>query len=539
MWLKTFATVRNSRSFTLFRTSPIRFIEKKSLLRDFRDHDVSIRLKYVQHKGVKGIRSRKGAFESISKDENDEQTFMTKDFKKEVNHDEFVNLDDRAYEELVSNVMNISPTFLTQNVFIIQPYVKWGSERNTLSTPDDQLEEAKALISSLPNWHVGHAIKIPLETLNRKALFGSGKIEELKKLIQEHKTKETLTCLFISKSTLSFAQKCFLEDTFKLPVFDRYTVVIQILRLHATSAEARLQVAMAEIPYLWAQTKDANPSQARKQGYLFTDVQRGILKTRERKLKQELERIRDHRRLLRNKRKQKNYPVIAVVGYTNAGKTSLIKALTHEQSMQPRNQLFATLDVTAHGGFLPCNLEVIYIDTVGFMSDLPTGLIECFVATLEDAMLADIILHVQDESHICKEAQRQHVVATLLSLKNSIAVNQEIPPIINVANKIDLTSSQGHRKVSKDMFYVSATERTGLKELSLEIERQILTVTGRRKITMRVQNGGPEVAWLYKNTAVKNVKADNSSAEHLLITVIIDELTMQQFKKKFLSTNYA
>lgn len=131
------------------------------------------------------------------------------------------------------------------------------------------------------------------------------------------------------------------------------------------------------------------------------------------------------------------------------------------------------------------------------------------------------------------------MVATLLSLKNSIAVNQEIPPIINVANKIDLTSSQGHRKVSKDMFYVSATERTGLKELSLEIERQILTVTGRRKITMRVQNGGPEVAWLYKNTAVKNVKADNSSAEHLLITVIIDELTMQQFKKKFLSTNYA
>lgn len=80
--------------------------------------------------------------------------------------------------------------------------------------------------------------------------------------------------------------------------------------------------------------------------------------------------------------------MIAVVGYTNAGKTSLIKALTHEQSMQPRNQLFATLDVTAHGGFLPCNLEVIYIDTVGFMSDLPTGLIECFVATLEDAMLA-------------------------------------------------------------------------------------------------------------------------------------------------------
>ncbi|XP_018803712.1 PREDICTED: putative GTP-binding protein 6 [Bactrocera latifrons] len=539
MWFRNFATLTKGETFLLLRTFPFKFNVEKSLLRDFRDNDISIRLKYVQHKGVKGIRNRKGAYESISRDENSRQTAMTKDIGNDGNHDESVNLDDRAYEELVSNVINISPSFLSQNVFIIQPYVKWGSERNTLSTPDDQLEEANALISSLPNWNVGHSMKIPLETLNRKELFGSGKIEELKKLLQEHNTKQTLTCLFISKSTLSFAQKRFLEDTFKLPVFDRYMIVIQILRLHATSAEARLQVAMAEIPYLWAQMKDANPSQTRKQGYLFTDTQKHILKTRERKLKQELERIRDHRKLLRNKRKQKNYPVIAVVGYTNAGKTSLIKALTHEQSIQPRDQLFATLDVTAHGGFLPCNLEVIYMDTVGFMSDLPTGLIECFVATLEDAMLADIILHVQDESHRCKEAQRQHVLATLQSLKNSVAVNQEIPPIINVANKIDLTSSRAHLKPSKDMFYVSATERTGLKELSLEIERQILTVTGRRKITMRVQNGGQEVAWLYKNTAVTIVKADSSSAEHLLMTVVIDELAMQQFKREFLSANYS
>lgn len=94
------------------------------------------------------------------------------------------------------------------------------------------------------------------------------------------------------------------------------------------------------------------------------------------------------RELLRNKRKQKNFPIVAVVGYTNAGKTSLIKALTDEDSLQPRNQLFATLDVTAHAGILPSQLKVIYMDTVGFMSDIPTGLIECFVATLEDAMLA-------------------------------------------------------------------------------------------------------------------------------------------------------
>lgn len=169
---------------------------------------------------------------------------------------------------------------------------------------------------------------------------------------------------------------------------DRYSVVIQILRLHATSAEAKLQVAMAEIPYIWTQVKDASVSTNRRQGYALSDLQKEILRTRESKLKSELMKVRSHRKLLRNKRKQKDYPTVAVVGYTNAGKTSLIKALTDEQTIQPRDQLFATLDVTAHAGVLPCNLEVIFMDTVGFMSDIPTGLIECFVATLEDAMMA-------------------------------------------------------------------------------------------------------------------------------------------------------
>lgn len=169
---------------------------------------------------------------------------------------------------------------------------------------------------------------------------------------------------------------------------DRYSIVIQILRLHATSAEAKLQVALAEIPYIWNQMKDLNPSMSRKQGYSLNDTQRELLNKREKKIKQEIENIRNHRKLLRSKRKKENYPIIAVVGYTNAGKTSLIKALTDEQTIQPRDQLFATLDVTAHAGILPCKLEIIYMDTVGFMSDIPTGLIECFIATLEDAMLS-------------------------------------------------------------------------------------------------------------------------------------------------------
>uniref|UniRef100_W8B087 Putative GTP-binding protein 6 n=1 Tax=Ceratitis capitata TaxID=7213 RepID=W8B087_CERCA len=527
---RVFNTYRNSNGNT--------FLSGKSLFTNFHplNSNFPIRCKYIQHKGVKGIRSKKSAYEAISKVDNQSDSKFYGGFE-DGNSDESLNLNDNAYEELASSAMHISAPSSTQNVFVIQPYVKWGGERNTLSTPDDQLEEAKALIGSLPNWRVGYAIKVPLETLNRKALFGSGKIEEIKQLLQELNAQDSFSCLFISKSTLTFVQKRYLEETFKLPILDRYSVVIQILRLHATSAEARLQVAMAEIPYIWSQAKDANPTLSRKQGYMFTDTQREMLKTRERKLKLQLDRIRDHRRLLRNKRKQKNFPVIAVVGYTNAGKTSLIKALTQEQNMQPRNQLFATLDVTAHAGILPCNLEVIYMDTVGFMSDLPTGLIECFVATLEDAMLADIILHVQDVSHRCKQAQQQHVMTTLETLKNTISTTEKMPPVINVGNKVDLISSLMSPQTPSDTHYVSSTQQIGLKDLLIDIEKQILAVTGRRRVTMRVRNGGPEVAWLYKNTAVTNVRADEISAEYLLMTVVISELTMQQFKREFLSVN--
>lgn len=279
---------------------------------------------------------------------------------------------------------------ISQHVFILQPYIKWSAKRTTPNnvTPDDQLAEATALVHSLPNWQVARSLKVPLESLERTTLFGSGKLAEIKLLLTQLRQERQVSCLFVSKGTLSFAQKQFLEAEFQLPVLDRYSLVIQILRLHATSSEARLQVAMAELPYIWAQAKDASVTQIRRQGYSLSDMQKEILRSRERKLRAELEDVRRQRQLRRQKRKQLNYPTAAVVGYTNAGKTSLIKALTKEDALQPRNQLFATLDVTAHAGYLPCNLQIIYMDTVGFMSDLPTGLFECFVATLEDAMLA-------------------------------------------------------------------------------------------------------------------------------------------------------
>ncbi|XP_055545153.1 putative GTP-binding protein 6 [Wyeomyia smithii] len=446
------------------------------------------------------------------------------------------NLDDADYDAIANSTMRVQKRLQNeQNVFIIQPYIKWGPKKAS-SKPEHQLAEAEALVRSIPNCTVEHSLKVPLESLDKKHLFGVGKLEEIKSCLKNLQSSGTMiTCVFVSKGTLSLAQKQLLEHHFNLPVMDRYSVVIQILRLHAISTEAKLQVAMAEIPYIWSQMKDQAGGGSKNCVYL-TESQKQMLRIRERKLKNELSSIRARRDLLRNRRKQKAFPIVAVVGYTNAGKTSLIKAFTEEKTLQPRNQLFATLDVTAHAGWLPCKLEVLFMDTVGFMADIPTGLIECFVATLEDAMLADVIVHVQDVSHENFTEQKMHVESTLESLRKSICVDKERGPanIINVGNKCDLV--EDHAALLErhpDLFLVSSTTLNGVHNLLQEIERQVLIVTGRQKLIIRVPMGGQEVAWLYKNAAVTETAADPQNSQQLLVGAVITEAKLQQFRHQF------
>lgn len=189
----------------------------------------------------------------------------------------------------------------------------------------------------------------------------------------------------MSVSQLTQIQKTLLETVFGVPVMDRFSIVVQILRAHAKSRDAKLQIALAELPYIWQQMGTENSAISRSK---LSDSQKMLLRNREKRIKNELEHIKVHRKMIRNRRLNKGLPVVAVVGYTNAGKTSLIKALTQQEKLEPQNKLFATLEVTAHPGLLPCNLQVLYIDTIGFMSDIPTELIHCFITTLEDALMA-------------------------------------------------------------------------------------------------------------------------------------------------------
>ena len=151
---------------------------------------------------------------------------------------------------------------------------------------------------------------------------------------------------------------------------------------------------------------------------------------------------------------------MAVVGYTNCGKTSLIKALTGDESMSPRDQLFATLDVTVHEAVMPSNLRTLFVDTVGFISDIPTNLIASFSATLEDAADADVLIHVRDVSNPDHEKQSANVLQTLRRLR---VPKEKLDSMITLGNKIDLVDPAEWKglKERENLVPVSATEGDG------------------------------------------------------------------------------
>lgn len=289
--------------------------------------------------------------------------------------------DRKAYAEISSRYLGT--TAGGHRAFVLQPYVKWGRDKKRETSPQLQMSEAVALINTLSFWCVVGQKYAPLLTLQKKQLLGTGAMQDLKKEIGKC---ENPTAIFVSTNLLKFIQIAELEKILGLPVYDRYSIVIHIFREHAKSSEAKLQVALAEIPYI--KKKIIETSVTASGAINVTERTKMFLDYREKKLKNELKKLQQHRQLIRNQRKNRNIPTVAVVGYTNAGKTCLIKALTDDKSLQPRDQLFATLDTTAHLGILPSGLKMLYMDTIGFIQDVPQTLIEPFVVTLEDAMIA-------------------------------------------------------------------------------------------------------------------------------------------------------
>lgn len=200
--------------------------------------------------------------------------------------------------------------------FVIQPYIKWGHNKKQNTNRDLQLAEAVALVETLPHWTVVDKMCIPLLNLDRKQLLGTGKLESVKTRI---KCGRNITAIFVSTNALRHVQLLELEQIFGLPIYDRYSLVIHIFRNHAKSPEAKLQVALAELPYIYKKMSELG-------GQInLLEKRRLYLQAREVQLRTAIKKLKVHRESIRCKRKNRGFVTVAVVGYTNAGKTSLIK----------------------------------------------------------------------------------------------------------------------------------------------------------------------------------------------------------------------
>ena len=275
-----------------------------------------------------------------------------------------------------------------------------------------------------------------------------------------------------------------------------------------------------------------NKHNASRLGEQYYDNQKFILRKLEGGIKRKIDQLKNQRTKLRSNRKDSDISTVAVIGYTNCGKTSLIKAITGDSNMEPRNQLFATLDVTCHGTKLPgSNLDTVFIDTVGFISDIPTPLIASFSATLEDALDADLILHVADFSHPDHEHQRRQVLDTLKKLKVKETDNKKI---LSVGNKIDLIPSERWREVMAQGYLpISAVRGFGLEHLLEKIEKQLIISTDRVKLRMRLRPGSEEWEWLRQNSSFGDLEVDGDT-NYNIVTVVISKHILEKFKAKYL-----
>ncbi len=304
---------------------------------------------------------------------------------------------------------------------------------------EDNLAELQRLCETY-GLEVVHKAACPIKKLDAATYLGSGKLDEL------HATATQVGAeVIIFDDEISPHQQRNLEKIFNRPVLDRTELIIEVFAQRAQTREARLQIEMAKVRYqlprlkrMWTHLSrqagtaggSGGGAYLKGEGEKQIEIDRRLLKTRVDRLKEELEKVSAQREVQRNLRGRTGIPTFAIVGYTNAGKSTLLKALT-QADVLVEDKLFATLDTTTRKFMLPNRQEILLIDTVGFIRKIPHTLVAAFKSTLEEAVHTDILLHIVDVSHPLAEAQADE---TMRVLKELGVVDQ---PMIVVLNKID------------------------------------------------------------------------------------------------------
>jgi len=383
-----------------------------------------------------------------------------------------------------------------------------------------RLEEAIGLAQAINLDVVGGEI-VRLNRPTPGTLIGKGGVEILGEAIAEKKIG-----LVVIDGTLSPVQQRNLERQWKAKVIDRTGLILEIFGARARTHEGRLQVELAALSYQRSRlVRSWTHLERQRGGFGFLggpgesqlEIDRRLIGERIGKLKRELEAVKRTRALHREARKRVPYPVVALVGYTNAGKSTLFNRLTHS-AVGAEDMLFATLDPTMRRLGLPSGKTVILSDTVGFISDLPTHLVAAFRATLEEVTEADIVVHVRDAHHPDSAAQRADVLAVLKDLGLGQLVEDGL---IEVLNKIDLLDEASRNALltqtqrNEEVVALSARTGEGCDGLLALIARRLDSTARAVRIDVPLTDG-KTLAWIYQRGEVLG-RRDDGEAAHLSV----------------------
>ncbi len=379
---------------------------------------------------------------------------------------------------------------------------------------DETMEELEALLETAGGFCTAKVLQ-NRHTPDSHSFIGEGKAQEVRMLVEA-----TESTMVIFDNELSPGNIRALEEIIGVPVLDRSALILDIFAQRAKTREGRLQVELAQNKYLLPRLSGMGSSLSRQGGGIGTrgpgetklETDRRLIRERINRLEAELEQVCQVRSVQRERRIKNSIPVVAIVGYTNAGKSTLLNQLTGA-GIPANNRLFDTLDTTSRLLTVSDNLDVVLSDTVGFIAKLPHHLVNAFHATLEELEYADLLLHVIDASDPNREEHIQVVNRLIAQLAKPET------PVLRCYNKADLVTP-GDIPVGEDVVALSARSGAGCQELLQAIERALNHARHHVVMTLPYSMGG-QVETLHNNARVIGV---DYSAEGIVVEAVLDDI---------------